>query len=241
MDNYRQDLQRSLSNLLKVQRRDLRQLCPLETLWALVRDWSPDRWKVFWAYQIEPFRSKDPKWAATLDCWVELDLRKTDYTTPSLALAVLLGGVVTFVVNPVAGVGFAIERSYWSLMNLEPEGVQGAIERSVFHLPAEFGRRSRLAQDLTGYPLYTDAQTLRDFGRRPISGLHADKATKTLIYRYVRDNPGKKMRKSEFVNALCERDDRISKSMAQSLWRVHTPAEWKLAGTKSGSPGLRQL
>ena len=236
MCSEKQDLRRANSNLLKVEPYRLTDLITFEKLRSLVRDWSRDHWRDFWADKLEPIRSTDPKWAKTLESWVALGLQEKDYTTALLALAVMLGVAAVFVGNPVAKVGFGIEAAYWFLMNLRPEGIEGVIGQGIWPVPTEFGPRARLAQDHAGYPLYTNGPTLREFGRRPINWANIRTAAKAIADAYIRDYPGSKMKKRDFVAAVRGLDDRISNSRARSLWPECAPAEWQRAGTKAGSP-----
>ena len=137
--------------------------------------------------------------------------------------------------NPVAKVGFRVEHHFWLLVNLEPAGIEKSIGAGIWNVPAALIRGARLAQDHAGYPLYVKRETLKEFDKPPISGADALKAAMAIIDPYSRNHPRSKMRKADFLEAVREVDDRISKSIAQRLWKKHAPAEWRRAGTKSGS------
>ena len=236
MCSENQDLRQMSSKLLSVEPHRLSDLSSFEKLQEVVGDWSTDRWQEFWGDQLRPTRSSDPKWANVLESWAALSLQEKDHATASLALAVMLGIAAVFVANPAGKVGFGIKADYWFLMNLQPKGIEGVIGQGIWQVPTDLGLPARLALDHMGYPLYTNGKTLGEFGRRPINSAVVRAAANAVVGAFVRDYPGWRMKKDDFIAAVRGLDDRISISMARSFWPECAPADWQRAGTKAGSP-----
>jgi len=212
--------------ILSIKPRALRGLVPIGELKSLVAQRSIDELREIWAAQIDPIRRIDPKWAHTLDCWVELSLLQADVVTATLSLALLLDLIEIFVSNPVNKVAFQVLHPFWSLQNLEPDGIEPTVAAGIWQVPPPWIKGSRLVVDHNGYPIYVAESALQVFRHLPISDSASRQAALGVIQRYDC------MRKDDFFTEIMKADDRINRERAKTLWAENAPKDWHKSGPK---------